>query len=67
MFRSGLVTVDPACKVMFLSGLDVGPSQVFPLILQTEADVGYCFFVDHVVRHVTGPMSVNSLKAMVER
>lgn len=52
---------------MFLSGLDVGPSQVFPLILQTEADVEYCFFVDHVVRHVTVPMSVNSLKAMVAR
>lgn len=67
IFRSGLVAVDPAWKVVFLSGLDVGPSQMLPLVLQTEADTGYCFFVDHAVRHVTVPLSGNSLKAVVAR
>ena len=67
IFRSGLVAVDPARKVMFLSGLYVGSSQMLPLVLRTEADVGYCFFVEHVVRHITVPMSGNSLKAMVAR
>jgi len=52
---------------MSLSGLDVGPSRVLPLVHQTEAEVGYCFLVDRVVRHVTVPVSGHRLKAMLAR